>query len=99
MLNTMKKNSMERLRWFFGEFHLGAINQVAHFIGFALLGFGFGIGRWEFVGISGVIMMAGNVYNYIRGRHRKEFWETLPLQVLSWAVGVLGVAWAASMLK
>ncbi|MBI4138385.1 MAG: hypothetical protein HY482_02185 [Candidatus Wildermuthbacteria bacterium] len=90
---------MEKLRWFFGEFHSGAVNQIAHFIGFLLLGFGLGAGRWEFVGVSGVFMMAGNLYNYARGRYRKEFWETLPLQIVSWAACVAGAFFAANALK
>lgn len=81
---------IERLKFFFGEFHQGVVNQLCHFVGFTFLGFGIGGHNWFWVFFSAVPMMAGNLFNYFQGKYRKEFFLTLPFQVIGWGLFVLG---------
>lgn len=81
---------MSRLRFFFGEFHSGSINQTLHFLGFSLLGYSIAVENIWILLLSGVSMELGNIYNYFQGRHKKEFWETFLLRIWTWAFVAVG---------
>ena len=70
------------------DFHHGAVNNVIHWSGFTLLGYGLGIQNWWIVILSPFIMEMGHVYNYITGRHRHLAIRIIPMQILGWLVFV-----------
>ena len=61
---------MKTLRFFFGEFHSGAINHMTHFAGFTLLGYGLARQSWQIMLLSACIMESGHVHTYATGKHR-----------------------------
>tara|TARA_Y100000310_G_scaffold344815_1_gene459699 strand:+ start:1518 stop:1790 length:273 start_codon:yes stop_codon:yes gene_type:complete len=90
---------MGQLQFFLGEFHAGAVNQALHFIGFAILGYGVAMENFWLVVVSGALMFAGNLFNYIRGRYKKEFWQTVPFQLGGWVLFVALAYLIDSLLK
>lgn len=76
------------LFFFLDDFHRGAVNHVIHFIGFTILGYGFGKSSLLLIIISPIIMEFGHLYNYSRGVHKEQTLKIIPLQWLAWFVFV-----------
>ena len=56
---------VSNLGFFLNEFHQGAVNHIAHFVGFALFGYGLAKRNWKAILLAPIIMEIGHVYNYV----------------------------------
>lgn len=78
------------IAFFFDEFHGGPVNVVFHCLGFAVLGYGLGIGDIGLVTLATFIMELGHFYNALRGRHKEFAFLAIPIQWAFWLLIVWG---------
>ena len=76
--------------FFFDEFHSGTANVIFHCLGFAVLGYGIGIGSIYMITVSTFVMELGHFYNVLLGRHREYSFLAIPAQWIFWMLIVWG---------
>ena len=86
----MERNRKNPISFFFDEFHSGTINVIAHCAGFALLGYGLGIGSIYVITLSTFIMELGHFYNALRDRYKIYAVLAIPAQWIFWMLIVWG---------
>ena len=87
---NMEQNGKNVVSFFFGDFHSGAVNVFFHCLGFAVLGYGLGVGNVIIITASTFIMETGHFYNVLRGRGREFAFLAIPVQWIFWMIIVWG---------
>lgn len=77
-------NTIAKAVNFFGDFHKGAVNRLAHIIGFAGLFYSVYKVDWKLFAVFLVILEGGHVYNHFVGIKPYDF----RLKVTFWRVSI-----------
>jgi len=89
-------DSIKKALYFFNEFHQGAVNRIAHIIGFAGLFYSIYELDWKLFAVFLIILEGGHVYNHFAGLKPYDFRPKVTFWRVFIFLAVVGVFYSVS---